>query len=107
MRPSDNRQTNESIRERYNIQDAVMWVKTRKKKWEEHLEQMDEDRLAKICKNGRPIGKILSRRPTKRWVQSSFSSSTKSHIILTLHATVSLISTKRKNIVSVNLILYE
>lgn len=70
------RQTNKSVRERCSVQDVVKWTKVRKREWNEHVDRMDEGRLAKICKIGRPKGRRPPGRPPKRWAQSWFSSST-------------------------------
>lgn len=68
------RQTNEAIRELCGVQDVAKWTKVRRRKWSEHVERMDGERLAKICMIGRPRGRRLPGRPLKRWAQSWLSS---------------------------------
>lgn len=70
------KQTNKSIRERCDVQDVVKWSKIRKKKWKEHVERMNENRLARICMTEKPTGGRPPGRPPKRWTQSWLSSST-------------------------------
>lgn len=67
-------QTNESIRDACNVQDVAKWTRMRRKMWSEHVDRMDEERLAKVCMTGQPIGKRLPGRPPKRWAQSWLSS---------------------------------
>nr|XP_018912057.1 PREDICTED: uncharacterized protein LOC109040537 [Bemisia tabaci] len=67
-------QTNESIRDACNVQDVAKWTRMRRKMWSEHVDRMDEERLAKVCMTGQPIGKRLPGRPPKRWAQRWLSS---------------------------------
>ncbi|XP_072159004.1 uncharacterized protein [Bemisia tabaci] len=40
-------QTNESIRDACNVQDVAKWTRMRRMMWSEHVDRMDEERLAK------------------------------------------------------------
>ena len=42
------------------------WIDVRKRGWGEHVEQMTDDRLAKIVKENRPRGTRSRGRPKKR-----------------------------------------
>lgn len=70
------RQTNSSIREQCNIQDVNKWVKTRKKKWDEHVDRMRPDQLANISKNNKPYSRRPAGRPKKRWQDNIQSTTT-------------------------------
>lgn len=64
------RQTNAHIREKCGVGDVVRWVRGRRRAWNEHVNRMADTRLAKIARNGTPIGKRPSGRPPKRWKDS-------------------------------------
>ena len=55
------------LRELSGIQDIVDWIDVRKRGWEEHVERMIDDHLAKIVKKNRPQGTQSRGRPKKRW----------------------------------------
>ncbi|XP_045475000.1 uncharacterized protein LOC123680922 [Harmonia axyridis] len=69
------RQTNKSIRQRTGVQDVVKWSRQRRRDWRDHVDRMESDRIAYICKNEQPRGRRKPGRPPKRWAQSWFSSS--------------------------------
>ena len=43
------------------------WVLGRKKKWNEHIDRMTEERIVKITKDKLPAGHRSTRRSRKRW----------------------------------------
>lgn len=51
-------QISESIRDACGMQDVAEWTGWRKKMWSEHVDQIDEEKLAKICMAGQPLKKI-------------------------------------------------
>ncbi|XP_055389934.1 uncharacterized protein LOC129618927 [Condylostylus longicornis] len=55
------------IRKQCDVQDVVRWARRRRRGWREHVERMDENRLAKIAYNNIPQGRRLPGRPPKRW----------------------------------------
>ena len=43
------------------------WVLERKKKWNEHIDRMTEERIVKITRDKLPAGHRSTGRPRKRW----------------------------------------
>jgi hypothetical protein len=46
------RTRNEDIRDICEIQDITRWARVRRRAWREHVNRTDDNRLAKIAKNG-------------------------------------------------------
>ena len=65
----------EEIRDRCEIQDVVRWARGRRREWRDHVDRMDDTRLPKIAKNGRPSGTRPPGRPPTRWYESWSSTS--------------------------------
>lgn len=60
------RQRNGRICELCKVNDIVKWSKYRCREWNALVDQMDEIRLAKISRDGRPVGTRIDKRPRKR-----------------------------------------
>ncbi|KAH0955250.1 hypothetical protein HN011_000030 [Eciton burchellii] len=52
----------EDVRNICEIQDVIRWTRIRRRAWREHVNRIDDNRLAKIAKNGKPN----TSRPPKR-----------------------------------------
>ncbi|KAI4500112.1 hypothetical protein M0802_004982 [Mischocyttarus mexicanus] len=70
------RQTNSNIRQRCNVENINKWIKTRKKDWNEHVDQMNSNRFANICQNNKPYSRRPIGRPLKRWKDNIQSTTT-------------------------------
>ncbi|XP_055378925.1 uncharacterized protein LOC129610383 [Condylostylus longicornis] len=57
------------IRKSCKIPDIVRWVRGRRRDWRDHVERMDNNRLAKIAYTEKPYSQRLPGRPPKRWKQ--------------------------------------
>ncbi|KAH0954500.1 hypothetical protein HN011_012000 [Eciton burchellii] len=44
----------DTIRNTCEIQDVITWARIRRRAWRDHVNRMDDNRLAKIAKNGKP-----------------------------------------------------
>ena len=60
---------NVDILERWNLQEVVKFVKSRRKAWSEHVSRA-EQRLIKLVTDARPNTKRPPGRPPKRWADS-------------------------------------
>mgnify|MGYP006948248671 FL=1 len=60
------RKRNELIREQCNIQDIVRWSRQRRREWRDHVNRMDDEKLAKIAMSEKPNTLRQSGRPPKR-----------------------------------------
>ena len=69
------RQRNDHIRELCKVEDVVKWSKHRRREWNAHVDRMEDNRLAKICRDNKPLGTRPVGRPRMRWAESWFSSS--------------------------------
>ena len=72
------RKRNTDIRALCQVPDIVRWSRQRRRAWNEHVERMDDDRLAKIISSNNPRGLRLPGRPPKRWRDSWTSTSQES-----------------------------
>jgi hypothetical protein len=64
------RKRNSEIRELCDVPDIVRWARNRRRLWNEHVERMGTERIARIVKEGKPEGKRHTGRPPKRWSES-------------------------------------
>lgn len=65
------REYNEQIRSMCDTQDIIRWIRQRRRRWNEHVSRMDEDRLAKIARDGRLLKcRRPPDRPPKQWKDS-------------------------------------
>lgn len=69
------RQRSEEIRNKCNTEDIVRWSRMRRREWNNHVERMSDDRLAKIARKERPNTTRPIGRPPKRWHESWTSTS--------------------------------
>ncbi|XP_044766305.1 uncharacterized protein LOC123322425 [Coccinella septempunctata] len=70
------RQRSSEIRERCdNMPDVVRWSRGRRREWRQHVERMQDDRLAKAAYKEKPNTTRPLGRPPKRWADSWTSSS--------------------------------
>lgn len=67
---------NTQIREDCKIAEVGKWVRDRRRRWRDHVERMDNGRLAKITMKGKPNTRRPQGRPPKRWKDSWVSTST-------------------------------
>ncbi|XP_056641765.1 uncharacterized protein LOC130448413 [Diorhabda sublineata] len=58
------------IRRMCDVPDIVRWARTRRRAWRDHVNRMNNDRLAKIAKEERPNTSRPPGRPPKRWYES-------------------------------------
>ncbi|XP_060525280.1 uncharacterized protein LOC132701416 [Cylas formicarius] len=58
------------IRRMCDVPDIVRWARTRRRAWRDHVNRMEDDRLAKIAKEERPNTSRPPGRPPKRWYES-------------------------------------
>ena len=49
-----NRKRNQLIKEQCNIQDIVRWSRQRRREWRDHVNRMDDEKLAKIAMSEKP-----------------------------------------------------
>ncbi|XP_057652394.1 uncharacterized protein LOC130891583 [Diorhabda carinulata] len=63
-------QRNTDIRERCETDDIVRRVRKRRREWNQHVNRMTTDRIAKIVRNNIPHGRRPVGRPPKRWRDS-------------------------------------
>jgi len=63
------------IREECGVEDIVRWGRERRRKWRDHVNRMDDDRIIKICSTQNPHGQRPRGRPPKRWKNSWTSTS--------------------------------
>ena len=60
----------DQLRQLSGIQDIIKWANVRRREWGDHVERMEENRLAKIVRDNRPQGVRRRGRPKKRWKES-------------------------------------
>lgn len=60
----------ETIRETCKVQDIVRWTRQRRRDWNEHVSRMDNNRIARMARDGKVGGRRLPGRPLKRWKES-------------------------------------
>ena len=58
------------LRQLSGIQDITKWTNVGRREWNNHVERMEDSRLAKIAKDNRPQGVRSRGRPKKRWKDS-------------------------------------
>ena len=58
------------LRQPSGIQDIIKWANVRRREWDDHVDRMEENRLAKIVRDNRPQGVRSRGRPKKRWKES-------------------------------------
>jgi len=61
------KEKNQCIREKTGVQNIVKEIKQYKKKWLQHLQRMDTNRIPKQALQYRPKGRRNIGRPKKRW----------------------------------------
>ncbi|XP_044760249.1 uncharacterized protein LOC123317707 [Coccinella septempunctata] len=61
---------NSQIRELCKVQDVVRWGRQRRRDWNQHVSRMDPQRLARIARDLKPLGKRPPGRPFNRWRDS-------------------------------------
>ncbi|XP_057671236.1 uncharacterized protein LOC130902968 [Diorhabda carinulata] len=66
----NDRQRNTDIREKCETDDIVRWVRKRRREWNQHVNRMTTDRIAKIVRNNIPHGRRPVGRPPKQWRDS-------------------------------------
>lgn len=64
------RQRSTDIRNKCQTDDVVRWIRKRRREWNQHVNRMSPDRLAKIVRNNTPHGRRPIGRPPKRWRDS-------------------------------------
>lgn len=64
------RKRNEEIRNICGVQDIVRWGRNRRRLWNSHVDRMNEERIAKIARDGTPGTRRPIGRPPKRWRDS-------------------------------------
>lgn len=64
------RKRSKEIRESLNVQDVVRWTRARRRGWDEHVDRMGPERLAKWAKVAKPNAIRPMGRPPKRWNES-------------------------------------
>ena len=62
-----NRERNQSVREKFGVQNIVSEIKQYQRDWLHHVERMDTDRILKQALQYRPKGKRSIGRPRNRW----------------------------------------
>lgn len=67
---------NETIRRECGIGDVVGFVRGRRRAWNEHVQRADANRLIRIARDKKPMGRRDPGRPQKRWKESWISTST-------------------------------
>jgi hypothetical protein len=60
----------EDIRNTHEIQGVIRWARIRSRAWGDHVKRMDDDRLAKIAKDGKPNDPRPPGRSPKHWCES-------------------------------------
>jgi hypothetical protein len=58
---------NQSIREKTGVQNIVKEIKQYQKKWLQHVQRMDRNRIPKQALRYRPTGRRNIGQPRKRW----------------------------------------
>jgi len=61
------KEKNQCIREKTGAQNIVKEIKQYQKKWLQHVQRMDTNRIPKQALRYRPKGRRNIRRPKKRW----------------------------------------
>lgn len=61
------KEPNINIRQTCQIDIISDWVRERRKKWNDHIDRMEEDRLVKVTRDRRPEGRRRVGRPRTRW----------------------------------------
>jgi hypothetical protein len=61
---------NEELRDLYSSRSIIRIIKSRRMRWAGHVARMGEKRNAYRLLVGKPEGKILLRRPRRRWVDN-------------------------------------
>ena len=61
------RERSENIRQTCGIDKINAWVLERKKKWNEHIDRMTEERIVKIERDKSRAGRRSTGRPRKSW----------------------------------------
>ena len=60
----------DQLRHLSGIQDIIKLANVRRREWDDHVDRMEETRLAKIVRDNRPQGIRSRGRPKKRWKES-------------------------------------
>jgi hypothetical protein len=58
---------NQSVREKFGVQNTVLEIKQYQAEWLQHVERMGTDRITRQALKYRPKGKRSTGRPRKRW----------------------------------------
>ncbi|KAJ4440659.1 hypothetical protein ANN_08806 [Periplaneta americana] len=58
---------NKEVRDQCEIIDINKFVKGRKKEWNNHVRRRRDDRIAKIARDMKPLGRRGIGRPQQRW----------------------------------------
>ena len=61
------KEKNQCIRQKTGAQDIVKEIKQYQKKWPQHVQKMDTNRLTKQALQYKPKGRRNTGRPRKRW----------------------------------------
>lgn len=67
---------NKDIREECKVRDVVRFVRGRRREWNDHIQRANDERLIRIVRDQRPLGRRDAGRPMKRWMESWISTST-------------------------------
>lgn len=59
-----------NIREECKIQDVMRWTRSRRRKWRDHIDRMEPEKLAKWAKMEKPNTRRLKRRQLQKWKES-------------------------------------
>jgi hypothetical protein len=60
----------DQLRHLSGIQEIIKWANVRRREWDAHVERMEDNILAKIARDNRPLGVRSQGRPKKRWKES-------------------------------------
>lgn len=71
--------TNVEILQLCDIQGVTKWSRKRRKEWHQHVQRMEQNRLAKVTMDETPGGRRLRGRPPKRWRECWTSGSTENY----------------------------
>lgn len=61
---------NDNIRDKCGVQDVAKWPRAGRRHWKDHVDRMQNIRLAKIVKDQTPSTRKPVGRPPKRWKES-------------------------------------
>lgn len=69
---------NKEVRDQCEIIDINKFVKGRKKEWNNHVTRLRDDRITKIARDMKPLGRRGIGRPQQRWKDGLQSTSSES-----------------------------